>query len=365
VAHDPASRPPPRDASSPAGLDLANLTAWLDEHHPALRTGALRAELMAGGRSNLTYALDDDAHRWVLRRPPLGHVLPTAHDMGREFRVIGALHDAAGAADASVQVPVPAPILLCQNDSPLGAPFYLMQRVDGLVLRGRDDLLAVPPSERTFLAHRMVDALAALHVVDPDAVGLADFGRPDGFLERQVRRWSQQLDSSRSRDVAGVDALRDALAGSVPLSRRAAVVHGDFRLDNVLVAPGTWDIAAVLDWEMATLGDPLTDLGLLLVYWGEGSGHASSLGPVADTPSSVEGFPTGHDLVRWYAQSTGADVSALPWYVAFGFFKLAVILEGIHFRYTRGHTVGSGFERIGAVVPGLVAAGNQALQGDV
>ncbi len=357
VAHDAAS---PASAASPRGLDLAALTDWLDEHHPGLRSGALSARLVAGGRSNLTYALDDGEHRWVLRRPPLGHVLATAHDMVREFRVISALHGASGP-----RVAVPEPVLLCESDSPLGAPFYVMQRVEGVVLRGRTDLLGVPDHERGLLSDRLVDTLALLHGVDPQAVGLGDFGRPDGFLERQVRRWSTQLESSRSRDVAGVDDLRDALAGSVPTSQRAAVVHGDFRLDNVMVSPQRWDVAAVLDWEMATLGDPLTDLGLLLVYWGNGSDRGSSLGPVADTPSSVARFPAGRELVERYADVTGTDVTALPWYVAFGYFKLAVILEGIHYRYTRGQTVGSGFEHIGAVVPGLVAAGNQTLQGDM
>ncbi|HEX3003419.1 MAG TPA: phosphotransferase family protein [Angustibacter sp.] len=349
------------DPVSPRGVDLAALTRWLDEQHPGLRRGPLAAELIAGGRSNLTYTLDDGTHRWVLRRPPLGHVLATAHDMRREFRVISALH----AARDTAHVPVPEPVLLCDDEAVIGAPFYVMRRVDGLVLRERADLLAVPEGERPRLAERLVDTLASLHVVDPQTAGLGDFGRPDGFLERQVRRWSTQLAASRSRDVEGIDVLQRSLAAALPTSPRAAVVHGDFRLDNLLVTPQRWDVAAVLDWEMATLGDPLTDLGLLLVYWGEGGEVPSSLGPVADTPASVPGFPGPARLAARYAEATGTDVTDLPWYVAFGFFKLAVILEGIHFRYTQGQTVGSGFDRIGAVVPGLVAAGNRALQGAV
>ncbi|MGN6300997.1 MAG: phosphotransferase family protein, partial [Angustibacter sp.] len=235
--------------------------------------------------------------------------------------------------------------------------------VDGLVLRDRAALLAVPEGERAGLADRLVDTLAALHLAAPESLGLSDFGRPDGFLERQVRRWSTQLAASRSRDVEGIEALQQALASGVPASPRASVVHGDFRLDNLLVTPGSWDVAAVLDWEMATLGDPLTDLGLLLVYWGAGAEVASSLGPVADTPASVPGFPDGAALAAHYAAATGTDLAHLPWYVAFGYFKLAVILEGIHYRYTQGQTVGSGFDRIGGVVPGLVAAGHQSLQG--
>jgi aminoglycoside phosphotransferase (APT) family kinase protein len=279
-------------------------------------------------------------------------VLATAHDMSREFRVISALHGGA--------VPVPAPILLCESDSPLDAPFYLMERVDGMVLRSRAELLAVPSTERGPLAGRLLDTLAALHSVDPAAVGLGDFGRPAGFMARQVARWGKQLAASRSRDVAGIDALHDALAAQVPPAQRVAVVHGDFRLDNVLVRPGTWDVAAVLDWEMATLGDPLTDLGLLLVYWGNES--VTALGSINDTPAAVAGFPSGDALAQRYASATGLDLAELPWYVAFGYFKLAVILEGIHYRFTQGQTVGAGFDQIGAVVPGLVGAGRQALQ---
>ncbi|WP_426566253.1 phosphotransferase family protein [Angustibacter sp. McL0619] len=335
----------------PRGLDVIALTRWLDARHPGLRAGDLSAELIAGGRSNLTYTLDDGSHRWVLRRPPLGHVLATAHDMSREFRVISALRGGA--------VPVPDPVLLCETDSPLDAPFYLMQRVDGQVLRSREQLLAVPAAERGSLADRMLDTLSALHSVEPDAVGLHDFGRPEGFMTRQVARWGKQLAASRSRDVAGIDALHDALAADVPAPQRAAVVHGDFRLDNLLVRPGTWDVAAVLDWEMATLGDPLTDLGLLLVYWGNKS--VTALGPINDTPAAVDGFPSGDQLAHRYATTTGLDLTALPWYVAFGYFKLAVILEGIHYRFTQGQTVGPGFDQIGAVVPRLVGAGRHAL----
>ncbi|GAB3597364.1 phosphotransferase family protein [Angustibacter peucedani] len=346
--------PPRYRAEVPRGLDLTALSGWLDDQHPGLRQGDLRGELIAGGRSNLTYALDDDTHRWVLRRPPLGHVLATAHDMAREHRVISAL---AGSA-----VPVPATVLECAAEgSPLGAPFYVMERVEGEVLRSADALRTVPLDERAPLAHRLVDTLAALHAVDPDSVGLADFGRPEGFMTRQVSRWGRQLDASRSREVDGIDALHDGLAARVPEAQRAVVVHGDFRLDNLLVRPGPWDVAAVLDWEMATLGDPLTDVGLLLVYWGEADAP-HGLGSVADVPAAVEGFPSGSDLAARYAEVTGLDVAPLPWYVAFGFFKLAVILEGIHFRWTQGQTVGEGFDQIGSVVPGLVAAGTAQLQ---
>jgi aminoglycoside phosphotransferase (APT) family kinase protein len=337
------------------GLDLAALSRWLDVELPGSRVGDLRAELVAGGRSNLTYRLDDDAHTWVLRRPPLGHVLATAHDMAREHRVIGAL---AGSA-----VPVPEPVALCARaeGSPLGAPFYLMQRVEGLVLRSTADLDQVPAPDRHALGLRMIDTLADLHAVEPAAVGLADFGRPDGFLARQVRRWGAQLDASRSRDLLGVDELREGLAASVPASRRASVVHGDYRLDNLVVTPGGWDVAAVLDWEMSTLGDPLTDLGLLLAYT---QGLSDPGNPVAQPVDPSVGFPSGDEYVARYAARSGLaedDLAGLPWCTALGFFKIAVILEGIHYRFVRGQTVGAGFDRIGGLVPGLVERGRAAL----
>ena len=344
------------DASG--ALDLAALTLWLDEQHPGLRRGDLRASLVAGGRSNLTYALDDDQHRWVLRRPPLGHVLATAHDMTREHRVISALGGTA--------VPVPATVALCPDaeTSPLGAPFYVMERVEGRVLRTREDLEALPREGRRTVSEHLVDTLAELHRVDPAAVGLGDFGRPEGFMTRQVRRWSTQLDASRSRHVEGIDELRDALGATVPDQQRSTVVHGDYRLDNVLVDTADQRITAVLDWEMATLGDPLADVGLLLVYWGGGAGSQGpdALTAIAAPPGRIEGYPTGDELAERYATATGADLTPLPWYVAFGYFKLAVVLEGIHYRFAQGKTVGAGFERIGAIVPGLVDAGRQVLQ---
>jgi aminoglycoside phosphotransferase (APT) family kinase protein len=336
------------------GLDLTALTAWLDAAHPGLRRGALRAELIPGGRSNLTYRLDDDRHRWVLRRPPLGHVLATAHDMGREVRVIRALRETA--------VPVPGAVLHCPDATVLGAPFYLMDRVEGVVLRGRDDLMRVPERNRPAVTTQLIDILATLHAIDPQAIGLADFGRPDGFLPRQLTRWSRQLAANRSREIPGIDALWDDLAASTPTAQRATVVHGDYRLDNLLIRPESWNVAAVLDWEMSTLGDPLTDLGLLLVYWGTDDGPAS-LAAVAQPPSGLVGFGPGSALAAEYAARTGQDISRLPWYIAFGYFKLAVILEGIHLRFTQGKTVGSGFDGIGTVVPTLVDAGHRALEG--
>jgi aminoglycoside phosphotransferase (APT) family kinase protein len=333
------------------GLDLGRLTDYLAGAMPGLVAGPLSAELIAGGRSNLTYYLSDGATRWVLRRPPLGHVLRTAHDMGREFRVLSAL--------ASTAVPVPETVHLCTDAEPLGAPFYLMAQVPGVVLRSRAQCEELGAQRTTAVVHRLVDVLAELHAVDPASVGLADFGRPEGYLTRQVARWRKQLDASRSREVAGIDDLHDQLARSVPASARYTLLHGDYRLDNALVDLAVPDIAAVLDWEMATLGDPLADVGLFVVYTSDRRGDDIITGDVTSAP----GFPPTDALVARYADRTGIDVSALDWYVGLACFKLAVVLEGIHFRFTHGQTVGAGFDQIGNRVPHLVSEGLAALAG--
>jgi aminoglycoside phosphotransferase (APT) family kinase protein len=350
--------PDPTDAD-PAGLDLGRLHAYLRRERPELAGARPTATLIAGGRSNLTYLVRVGDREFVLRRPPLGHVLATAHDMGREFRVISAL--------APTDVPVPQTLLLCADDAVLGAPFYLMSRVEGVVYRHRAQTDPLGAADRRALADAMMDTLAALHRVDPAAVGLADFGRPEGFLERQVRRWSKQLDASRSRPLPGLDALRDALAASVPAGGGAAaarIVHGDYRLDNLMCAPDAPAVRAVLDWEMATLGDPLTDLGLLLTYWDVlgGANAGVAAGVVSDGLGPAAGFPTGADLIARYASRSDVDVGPLHWHVALGCFKLAVIAEGIHYRYTLGQTVGAGFERFGQMADPLVAHALGALK---
>ncbi|MEY9943509.1 phosphotransferase family protein [Kitasatospora sp. GAS1066B] len=327
---------------NPPGLDLAAL----QEH---LGTGPLSAELIEGGRSNLTYRLTDGEHRWVLRRPPLGHVLATAHDMAREYRVIGALHDSP--------VPVPRTVRLTEDPAVIGAPFYLMEFVDGTAHRDSVALAALGPERVRALADHLVDTLVALHAIDPQEVGLADFGRPEGFLTRQVQRWGKQLAASRSREVAGIDALAERLAGYLPHSPAPTLVHGDYRLDNVLVGPDD-RITAVLDWEMSTLGDPLTDLGLLVMYTELAAQFAGVIPGVALAP----GFPSGGELIERYAAESGRDVGRVDWYVAFASFKLAVVLEGIHFRYSQGRTVGAGFDRVGALVPLFVEHGLTALK---
>jgi aminoglycoside phosphotransferase (APT) family kinase protein len=336
------------------GLDLDALAGFLRSpgavRDPADRpSGELRAQLIAGGKSNLTYRVTDDVHDWVVRRPPLGHVLATAHDMTREHRVMSAL--------APTTVPVPSTVALCEDPAVMGAPFYVMQFVEGSVLRRTTQSADLSDDQRAAIAHRLVDTLADLHDVDFREVGLEGFGHPEGFLERQVRRWTAQLERSRSREVPGFPELAAALAARVPASQRAGIVHGDYRLDNVLIGPDQ-DIRAVLDWEMATLGDPLCDLGLLPVYASPSAGVGAV---VSDGMGPHNGFPSMESLVERYAARTGLDVTPLPWYIALGYYKLAVICEGIHFRHLAGQTVGTGFDRIGELVPPLVAAGHESL----
>jgi aminoglycoside phosphotransferase (APT) family kinase protein len=329
------------------GLDVARFAAWFDGACPGEIGGPLRGHLIAGGRSNLTYEVTDGTRSWVVRRPPLGHVLATAHDMRREYQVITALRD--------TDVPVPAAYAYCSNPDVLGAPFYVMAKVDGIPYRTADQIAPLGPVRIRAIAERMIDTLARLHAVDPGAVGLGEFGRPEGFLARQVRRWRKQLDASRSRPIPGIDELHTLLAANPPDGGAAAIVHGDYRLDNILVNSAD-ELAAIVDWEMATLADPLTDVGLLVVYQRM---DMLDEGPMA---SAAPGYPSEAEVLARYAERSGRDLSRLGFYVALASFKLAVILEGIHYRYVHGQTVGEGFEKIGERVEPLVASGLAAIK---
>lgn len=336
-------------ADHPPGLDLDRLRALLERERPGLVRGPLTGRLIEGGRSNLTYALSDGTSQWVVRRPPLGHVLATAHDMKREHRVISALHPTS--------VPVPAPVLLCEDEEVLGAPFYVMEFVAGTPYRTSAQLAPLGEQRVRGAVLSLVDTLVELHAVDPAGVGLGDFGRPEGYLDRQLRRWGKQLDASRDRELPGIDELHAELGRKLPASPAATVVHGDYRLDNVLI--GADDrITAILDWEMSTLGDPLTDLGLLVMYSRSLDMPHSPVSTTAEAP----GHPAPEELIERYAARSGRDVSAVSWYEAFAFFKLAVILEGIHYRFTLGRTVGRGFDRIGELVPIFIDHGLTTLQ---
>jgi aminoglycoside phosphotransferase (APT) family kinase protein len=345
------------------GIDVPRLAAWLAETLPG--DGTITAvALIAGGRSNLTYGLTlAGGRRIVLRRPPLGHVLPTAHDMAREHRVLSALAVGSG-------VPVPAPLAFCADEAVIGAPFYLMDFVEGRVLRTLEDAADLTPEQARELSERLAEALAAIHLVDVAAAGLADFGRPTGYIARQLKRWGQQWERSAEaikatgteRDLPEYARLVGRLAERLPADGAARLVHGDFRLDNALVRlrPRP-EIAAVVDWEMSTLGDPLADLGLTLCYWADAGDDERLRLPVGATVTAAPGFFSRREFTDRYAELTGFDLADLDFYVAFACFKLAVILEGIHARFLQNATVGEGFDQIGKSVPLLLERAHRIL----
>jgi aminoglycoside phosphotransferase (APT) family kinase protein len=309
------------------GIDERRVAGWFASNVPGCEL-PLRFELIAGGRSNLTYRVTDAAgHAFALRRPPLSHVLPTAHDMGREHRIISAL----GPTD----VPVPPAIAYCGDEEVNGAPFYVMGYVEGHVLRDAEAASSVlDEAARRRAGESLVEVLVAIHDVDVDAVGLGGLSRRDAYIERQLRRWYRQVEQSyeiTGRSVGAVAQVHDQLAARMPPQRYTGIVHGDYRLDNTILG-GDGSVRAVLDWEICTLGDPLTDLGLLMVYWAE-RGERAALGL---SPTTVAGFPARAEMVARYVERSGRDVSSLPYYVAFGYWKLACILEGVFARYTKG-----------------------------
>lgn len=331
---------------TPDGVDLDRLAPWFTTNVPGFTGAPLAATLIAGGRSNLTYVITDGSTEWVLRRPPLGHVLPTAHDMAREHRVLDALRDTA--------VPVPVVLGFCDDVEVNGAPFYVMQKVEGVIYRDARSLASLSSTDAGRVSHALVDVLADIHAVDYAAVGLEDFGRPDGYCERQVRRWGEQWERSKTREIPAVDEVARRLRAALPRSGTPTIVHGDYRLDNTMMSlddPGR--IVAVLDWEMSTLGDPLADLGLFLLYWGQSDAQVIATGAAI---GDQDGFLDHDGIVEAYATRSGRDLSALDWYEVFAAYKLAIIVEGINARFQMGKTLGEGFEAMGAMVAGLIDA---------
>lgn len=337
------------ETDAPPGIHLENVTRFFREHVPG-GDAPLRFELIAGGRSNLTFRVhmgepgSAQERSVALRRPPLGHVLPTAHDMVREHRVLSALAD--------TDVPVPRPIALCQDPAVNDYPFYVMEYRPGVVL-----LDALPegylekPADRRRASLALVDTMVALHAVDYAAVGLADFGRPEGYLERQVRRWGRQWESNRTAPLAAIEELLRRLERAVPepsARSDATLVHGDFRFGNLGLDPDDpGRVVAVYDWEMATLGDPLADLGYTLIYWIEEGdprppGAADAVGAVTAHP----GFLTRAEVAEAYATRSGRDLADLDFYQVLALTKLAVIAEGITKRFQMGKTAGEGFDRM-------------------
>lgn len=314
------------------GIDTERVSAWLAKNVGGLEL-PVEFELIAGGRSNLTYKVTDAlGRRLALRRPPLSHVLPTAHDMSREYRVITAL----GGTD----VPVPQTYGLCMETEVSSSPFYVMEFVEGHIVRDANVATsALDISARRRAGESMAQTLAALHAVDVDRVGLGDFAKRQGYIERQLRRWYEQFRNSQADNPEAektVSEVHDRLASNVPPQRSTSIVHGDYRLDNaVLGDDGT--VRAVLDWEICTLGDPLADVGLLMVYWTEPGDEAALVGV---TPTTVEGFPSRMQMQKMYASASGRDLSDLGFYVAFGYWKLACIVQGVYARYAAGAAAG-------------------------
>lgn len=332
----------------PAGINYEGIVKFFARHVPG-GNAPLVIELISGGKSNLTYKVSAGDRAWVLRRPPLGHVLPTAHDMSREFRVLSGLHGTG--------VPAPRAIALCEDSEVNGAPFYVMDYHDGVIIA--DDL---PPGyadtfeARQAISRGLIETLVKLHAVDYNAVGLSDFGRPEGYLERQVRRWSEQWDRSETRPIPEIREVIRRLRNAIPESPPPTIVHGDYRLGNMILDrddPGR--VIAILDWEMCTLGDPLSDLGYTLNYWGEpGDKSVFGAGTATTQVTAAPGFFTRAQLVEHYGKLSGRDVSNVEFYHVLATYKLAVICEGIHARFLAGETVGEGFEGYGERTVSLV-----------
>jgi aminoglycoside phosphotransferase (APT) family kinase protein len=336
---------------APQGIDRSGVEAWFAEHVGGAEP-PLSFERIAGGHSNLTYGVRDAAgRRWALRRPPLGKRLGSAHDMGREHKVVSAL--------GPTEVPVAPVVGLCQDDTVNGAPFYVMEFVEGPVLRGLAEADAFPDqADRRAIGERVADTLVAIHAVDPDAVGLGDLGRKEDYVARQLRRWHGQWEKSKTRELAAIDSVHERLSARIPEQGAATIVHGDYRLDNMILTSGG-EVAAVVDWELCTLGDPLADVGLLMVYWAERGEETIALGQPANL---APGFPTRDELRDRYAERSGRDLAGLDFFVALGYWKLAIILEGVYARYAAGQygKVDAGIEHFARLVERLAEAAEAA-----
>ncbi len=343
-------------ASDLPGLPAAPAGQWLRDALPDLiQDGPWDAEVISGGLSNITYRLRLPGGTVILRRPPLGHVLPRAHDMAREHRVLRALF--------GTPVPVPEPLVLCDDPDVLGVTFYVMSDVPGSVLRTPADTEALSPATRGSVASALIGVLADLHDVSPDAVGLGDYGRRSGYCVRQIRTWGAQWERSRTRDLPDMDVLLARLSELAPPDSACVIVHGDYRLDNTVVSLSSDSprVAAVVDWELSTLGDPLADLATTHADWPDPGDVERGNIPVAARLTDKPGFPSARSLAAEYAGRTGRSLDNLSFYMGLAWMKLGVICEGVHARYLGGQTVGEGYEKAGQAVPLLVARGLEAI----
>jgi aminoglycoside phosphotransferase (APT) family kinase protein len=337
----------------PEGLSKF-LSAASPDHH-----GSFEVERIGEGQSCLTFLVKGEGWNVVLRRPPRGDLPPSAFDVTREYRVMRALHD------HRVPVPVPQPIVLCEDQSVIGAPFYLMESVDGVVVREQLPDALSSLDDRARMSEALVDTLVELHRVDYAAVELASFGKPAGYLERQLRRMNQLWELARFREQPDIEALGEWLGSNVPAQSDATIVHGDFKLDNVILAPSSpATLVAVVDWEMSTLGDPLADLGWMLYFWLDPEDEAFR-GPGAGGVTALEGFPRRSDLLRRYAERSGRDVRDVNWYTAMAGWKIAIIMEGSYRRFLGGVTDHPGFARLEEGVPALARRAAMAMNGDL
>jgi len=341
-------------SEAPQGIDPRGVETWFRDNVPSAQL-PLSFERISGGHSNLTYGVSDAAGaRWALRRPPLGKRLGSAHDMGREYKVVSAL--------ARTPVPVAPAVGICEDESVNEAPFYVMEFVEGPILRGLAEADVFPDEkDRRAIGERVVDTLVAIHKVDPDAVGLGDLGRKEDYVARQLRRWHGQWEKSKTRELPAIDAVHERLSARIPEQGPATIVHGDYRLDNMILTPGG-EVAAVVDWELCTLGDPLADVGLLMVYWPEAGEEGISLGLPA---TMAPGFPRREELKARYAERSGRDLSQLDFFVALGYWKLAIILEGVYARYAAGQygKVDPGIEEFARLVERLAGEAERAEAG--
>ena len=333
------------------GLDLARLEPYLRGHFPDFG-GALLVKQFPSGHSNLTYSVSLGEKEMVLRRPPFGSKVKSAHDMGREYNVLAKLHTA---------YPTPRPLLYCTDDSVLGAPFYVMERVRGVILRRNLPAgLALPHDIARKLSESFIDNLAALHGLDYAALGLGELGKPQGYLERQVRGWTERYQGSKTHDLPEVEPLSAWLREHMPPRSGATLVHNDYKYDNMLLDPlDITRIKAVLDWEMCTLGDPLTDLGTALAYW-INPDDPPEMQMVRWGPTIVPGMLRRAEMAQRYAEKTGRDLSDIVFYYVFAMFKVAVIIQQIYYRYFHGLTKDERFGSLGEVAKTLMKVGLNA-----
>lgn len=312
------------------GINAANVSAWFEANIEGA-SGSLAFELLAGGHSNLTYKVTaPDGAVFVLRRPPTGHVLATAHDMAREHKIISGVARAGG-------VPVPRALGLCTDESVNEAPFYVMDYVEGVVLDEAAKVDEHFPSvtQRRAIGDHVIDILASLHAIDADRVGLGDLGRKEAYLERQLRRWRKQWEGSKTRELPAMEEVADRLERDKPAQIGSSIVHGDYRLGNMLTGADA-RVAAVLDWELCTLGDPLADVGYVMNNWAAPGEPGPTNRGAAQAPTQAGGFPSREEFLSRYAELTGRDVSRVDYYRAFQYWRLAAIVEGVLNRYLKG-----------------------------